>query len=98
MKEPLSLTFLIERHRGTTRATARVPALHLLHPRPYHDRPWGADSSVVIVRAGVVWMWGGDPCGRPRPQCVKEGKTLEEINTLWAACGRPRPQCVKEGA
>src|SRR5260370_42141400 len=47
------------------RATARVPTHPLNHPRPYNERTWGADS-VVIVRAGVVWMLGGDPCGRPR--------------------------------
>ncbi len=28
--------------------------------------PWSTTSLVVIVRAGVEWMWCGDPCGRPR--------------------------------
>src|SRR5712691_9635415 len=28
--------------------------------------PWSPSSLVVIVRAGVERMWGGDPCGRPR--------------------------------
>src|SRR5713101_2345367 len=28
--------------------------------------PWLPAFLVVIVRAGVERMWGGDPCGRPR--------------------------------
>src|SRR5690242_9332860 len=45
------------------RATARVPAPHPHHSRPYNDHD--QDSGVVIVRAGVVEWMGGDPCGRP---------------------------------
>src|SRR5579872_4282015 len=52
------------------RATARVPTRPLSHPRPYYERCLAACQtiSVVIVRAGEEWMWGGDPCGRPRSE------------------------------
>jgi hypothetical protein len=49
-----------------TRATARVPTLPLIHPRPYNDYENEAYPSVVIVRAGEGWMSGGDRSGRPR--------------------------------
>jgi hypothetical protein len=44
-------------HMGT-RATARVPLVLTMTTRP--------TPVVVIVGAGVEWMRGGDPCGRPR--------------------------------
>ncbi len=55
-----------DRHRVGTRATARVPFHPPNHPRPYNDYD-GEVASAVIVGAGVEWMRGGDPCGRPAP-------------------------------
>jgi len=57
------------------------------HPRPYND--YGHHSSRVIVRAGVGWMWGGDPCGRPRPllsRALSTFVTLFAVIVLLTSC------------
>src|SRR2546421_11701181 len=68
-----------------TRATTRVPTLHPHHLCPYSERAWGGASPVVIVRAGVERMWGGDPSGRPGGTCWDAHIYKRET----PPCGRP---------
>ena len=64
------------------------------HPSPFSERAWGGASPVVIVRAGVVRMWGGDPCGRPGGSCcLWLFLASVGIVTCWDPCGRPGGSC-----
>ena len=67
-----SVNFL---HSNTpTRATARVPTPPPNNPCPYYDND-GAQGA-FIVRAGVEWRRGGDPCGRPGALLVLAGPAI----------------------
>ncbi len=61
-----------------------------LYPTPvptiYDCAPAKRANLRCIVGTGVVWMWGGAPCGRPSPNGASS--YLSRTNT---PCGRPSP-------
>ncbi len=45
----------------------------------------------IFVRAGAVWMWGGDPCGRPGGALAQRIFVRAGAVWMWGGdpCGRP---------
>ncbi len=45
----------------------------------------------IFVRAGAVWMWGGDPCGRPGGALAQRIFVRAGEEWMWGGdpCGRP---------